>query len=241
MAASALALSACGLFRRDAGVIEGSGQVTTETRAVSGVTAVALEGLGELTVEQGPAPGLAIEAEDNLLPLITSVVEGSTLRLGFDRAAWRDTIRPTQPIRYQLVVADLQALTISGAGDARLGPLSTDQLALNISGQGDIIVDRLQADRLEVIVSGAGDFTAAGQVGQQAITLSGTGGVHAGDLESQRAEVTVSGTGDVEVWAEAELAILISGAGSVSYYGDPAIVRRDITGAGDINPLGAKR
>src|SRR5687767_8419257 len=91
-----LVLSACGLFQGDDDrVITGSGRVTSETRAVSGITAIALEGLGEVVVQQGATEGLIIEAEDNLLPLITSTVENGTLRLAFDRATWRDTIRPT--------------------------------------------------------------------------------------------------------------------------------------------------
>jgi hypothetical protein len=64
--------------------------------------------------------------------------------------------------------------------------------------------------------------------------------VQAGDLDSQDTTITIGGSGDVVVWARRELAINISGSGTVSYWGDPTISRRDIAGAGDINPMGVK-
>jgi hypothetical protein len=52
--------------------------------------------------------------------------------------------------------------------------------------------------------------------------------------------VAISGTGDVVVWARNELSMNITGTGTISYWGDPNVSRRDITGTGDINPMGVK-
>jgi hypothetical protein len=241
LATASLLLTACGLFRGDAnGVITGSGRVTSEARAISGVHSVVLEGQGDVLLHEGAAPSLTIEAEDNLLPLITSSVQDGTLRLGFDRATWRDTIRPTQPIRFLLTLPSLAAFDLAGSGTLQASSLRAEQLTLRLTGTGDLTIDQLEANSLDVRLDGTGDLTLAGAVDSQTVSLSGTGQYQAGDLASAAAQITLSGTGDAVVWVRDDLAILISGAGTVSYWGQPTVSRRDITGAGDINPMGVK-
>ncbi len=235
-----LLLAGCGLFQRGERVITGSGRVTSETRAVTGIERVTLEGLGEVTVQEGAADALTIEAEDNLLPLITSVVEGGNLRLGFDRATWRDSIRPTQPIRYVLTMRALQAFDLNGSGSLRANSLHADSLMLTINGTGDVTIDYLEASRLDLRLTGAGDVTLAGQVDTQDIEIGGSGQYQAGDLDSGTTSITISGSGDTVVWVRDDLSINITGSGTVSYFGDPNISRRDISGSGDINPMGTK-
>jgi hypothetical protein len=45
--------------------------------------------------------------------------------------------------------------------------------------------------------------------------------------------------GSATVWVDKELDASISGAGSVSYYGNPSVQER-ISGAGDVKGLGEK-
>ncbi len=237
----ALLLTACGLFPGGAErVVTGSGRVTSETRAVADFERVALEGLGEVVIQEGSAESLTIEAEDNLLPLITSAVEDGTLRLGFDRATWRDSIRPTQPIRFVITLPALEGFDLLGQGSLHAPSLHNDALTLNLAGEGDVSIDLLEASRLEVRIAGDGAVTLAGTVEEQVIEIGGNGQVQAGDLDTQDTTITIGGSGDVVVWARRELAINISGSGTVSYWGDPTISRRDIAGAGDINPMGVK-
>jgi hypothetical protein len=238
---AAAGLAACGLFQRgDDRVITGSGRVTQEARAVSGFERVVLAGAGDILLTQGAAEGLTIEAEDNLLPLIVTDVSDGVLRLGFDRPTWLTTIRPTQPIRYLLTVRDLTAVDIAGNGSLTAGSLSAEDFTLNLSGQGDVTLDHLEAQRLAVRLDGSGTFTLAGRAEEQDLVLTGSGTYAAGDLESQRATVEVSGRGDVVLWVRQDLAVHISGTGSVSYFGVPTLSRRDISGSGDINPMGEK-
>ena len=241
LAAASLLLAACGLFQGEANrVITGSGRVTSEARPVGDIHSVVLAGLGDVILQEGATPALTIEAEDNLLPLITSDVRNGTLRLGFDRAAWQDTIRPTQPIRFLLTLPTLTAFDLAGSGSLQAATVRTDQLTLRLTGDGDLTIDQLEAVSLDVRLDGAGDITLAGTVTAQTVALSGTGQYQAGDLESATTQITLSGAGDAVVWVRDDLSVLISGAGTVSYWGQPAVSRRDITGAGDVNPMGVK-
>jgi hypothetical protein len=73
--ATVLVLPACS-------VVTGSGQTESETREVSGFTRVDLSGSGEVTVVQGDVESLTVEADENVLPVLTSDVSDSTLKLG---------------------------------------------------------------------------------------------------------------------------------------------------------------
>jgi hypothetical protein len=74
---------------------------------VSGFTKVELTGVGELTIEQTGTESLKISAEDNLLPRLTSEVEGDTLILG-EKSNTR--IVTTKPISYTLTMKDISGL-----------------------------------------------------------------------------------------------------------------------------------
>jgi len=78
----ALALLTVGFVVTACSATAGSGQLATQPRQVSGFTSVELTGVGELSIDQTGTESLTVSAEDNLLPLLTSRVEGDTLILG---------------------------------------------------------------------------------------------------------------------------------------------------------------
>ena len=198
-----LLLSACS-------VVNGSGQVKSETRQVSGFTKIDLSGTGEVSIEQGDAESLTIEADDNVLPRLTSEVSDSTLKLGKKR--W-NSLRTKNPIRYRVTVKELTALSVSGAG------------SVNAKGM------TLQTLRLEI--SGSGVVNLSGSAVEQDIEVSGSGRYDAAELPSQKVTADISGSGQVAVAVSRELRIDISGSGTVTYSGNPS-VQQDISGSGKV-------
>ena len=63
----------------------GSGALATETRNVTGFSSIALRGSIDLVVRQGEREAVQVKADDNILPLVQTLVEGSgdakTLRI----------------------------------------------------------------------------------------------------------------------------------------------------------------
>ena len=187
----------------------GSGNVTTETRSVSGFSEVALSGAGNLTIRQTGSESLTIEAEDNVIPYIDTTVENNRLTI-----TTRNNIpTPTQPINYELTVKDLSALQLLGAG------------TIDASG--------LSINSLNATASGAGYMKVAGQVNSQDVTVLGAGNYQAPDLQSKQAKINISGAGNAVVNVSEKLDASISGAGSVEYIGNPT-VNRNVTGVGSI-------
>lgn len=213
--------------------IHGSGNVVQERRDVRGFSAVHFAGAGELNIRQGKEESLSIEADDNILPYIRSDVEDGKLMIGFRRGVWVST---SSPIRYTLMVKELDALELSGSGKAHAGPLRSQDLRIHLSGSGEIRMDALDADTLKADISGSGNMEIPGKINLQEIRISGSGRYHAPDLESQSADVTVSGSGDCTIRVDQNLSAHISGSGSVEYYGNPTVNKR-VSGSGRVRRL----
>ena len=98
------------------GSTKGSGVVKTESRTVSGFEAVRLEGSGDVTITQTGSESLTIEADDNILPKLTSDVVDGTLVLGVKKD---ENLSPSHPIRYTVTVAKLTGIALGGLGEHR--------------------------------------------------------------------------------------------------------------------------
>ena len=198
--------AACGT----GGGTAGSGTISTESRPVAGVKAVELDVAGVLTIDQTGAESLTIEADDNILPKLTSDVVDGTLVLGVKHD---ETISPRKPIKYTLTVATLNGIEANGSTTVTASGLSTD--------------------RLNVAISGVGHMTVAGSAGSQAVTISGSGQYQAATLASHSASVDISGSGTVVVRVDTTLDVHIAGSGTVTYLGHPEVTQA-VTGAGTV-------
>jgi Putative auto-transporter adhesin, head GIN domain len=226
----ALVLGGCGAFMVPDTGVGGSGNVKSESRDVSGFDEVFLAGIGDLSIQQTGTESLTVEAEDNLLPLITTQVAGGRLTIGVKPGT---NIRPTRPIRYQLTVKQLSTIGLSGAGTVSASNLTAGAMTVTTSGAGKTSIAGLSATTLHVTLSGVGDVTISGQTQSQDVTLSGAGSYQARDLASNSASVRVSGTGSATVQVRDTLDAHVSGVGSVVYYGNPSVTK-DVSGVGSV-------
>ena len=222
-----IALTACDSTTR------GSGDVVIEERDVSGYTSVALTGVGSVEIIQGDTESVVVEAEDNIMPLLTTEVQDGILILSQEE---NRIINPTRPIKYTVNIIEVNGLSGSGSGDFNAATLETNTLDLDLSGSGGINVTSLDADSLNVSISGSGQVLVSGQVNDQQLDISGSGQYQAPELDSKTAEIDVSGSGKAVVTVEDTLDATISGSGSVSYYGDP-IITSSVSGSGTIERL----
>jgi len=232
-----LLLTACSTSGYRVGAARGSGNLSTETRSVSGFDKISVEGSGDISLTQGEQESLEIEAEDNLIPLITTEVRDGTLHIGFKRNAFWRTVFPSKPIKFSITVTDLTNLEIDGAGRVNMPELQTDTLQLTVNGAAQINFPTLTANMIKINIDGGGDCTLSGEVSDVEVKVDGAGSVNLQDLMSKRAAVTINGAAGVKVWATDTLEVNLNGAGTVSYYGSPQLTR-NIAGIGNIMSLG---
>ena len=209
--------------------VNGSGNVVTEDRQVSGFDQVSVSGAGELTLTQGDEESLKIETDDNLLPLIESKVHNGVLSIG----PREGNLRPTEGIHYQLHLKKLSDLQLSGAVRAEADSIKMDRLGLGISGAAKVSVAHLDTQALSTQISGAGSASATGRAERQVIRITGAGNHHALDLKCAQAEAHVSGAGHAFLWVTESLTAHVSGSGGVEYRGDPR-VESHVSGAGRV-------
>lgn len=216
-------------------VVRGSGKVVEEEREVAGLTGVILNGVGHLTIERGDTERLRIEAEDNLLPYITSEVRGGVLEIG---PRTNVNLWPRRPVNYYLTVVSLESVTVSGSGQVEARALEAERFDLTVSGSGDAKIDSVDTQELTVQISGSGKVdVAGGKADKQNLGISGSGKYTARELESVDAQVRISGSGAATIRVSDTLDVNVSGSGDVQYIGRPRI-NQTVSGSGKVRAIG---
>lgn len=221
-----------GALIRAASYRRGSGHVITETRPVGGFDRVAVSGMGTLVIAQGSEDSLTVEAEDNVLPEIETLVDGGKLEIRL-RRWWPRGIRPTKPIRYHLTARSISAISTSGSVGVEGTELRGDELSVATSGSSQVDL-AVAVKSLQTTISGSGTFRLRGVTESQSAEISGSGEYLARDLQSRRCTLRVSGSAAAQVAATEVLDVAISGSGDVAYWGNP-VVTRAISGSGDVH------
>jgi Putative auto-transporter adhesin, head GIN domain len=218
----------------DAGPVTGSGSIKSQVRQVSGFSQVSLSGVGDLSITQGATESLSVEAEENLLGLLESVVSNGTLEL---RVKANSSLSTTKPIKYTLVVKSLSALTSSGAGNISTAALDVPTLNVKLGGVGKVQISSLKAQVFKAELAGTGVLgVTAGAVTSQTVSLDGTGAYNACGLTSDTAKVTVTGTSKAVVNVKSSLTVVSSGIGSVEYLGSPTL-EQSSSGLGSVTKI----
>lgn len=190
--------------------VKGNGISKEETRSLSDFNSVDLGGAYEVEITCGGTPGITIDAESNLLPLIKTDLSGNTLHIYNTKS-----INPRKKIKVKVTAANIDEVETSGASN--------------------ITVENINNDRIKLDASGAGKIYLSGKTGMLRLSLSGAVKVEAKDLIADNASVEISGASKADVYASTELRADISGVGSLDYYGNPKNVRRSVSGIGSIN------
>lgn len=221
------------------GGVRPSDVIVSETRDVSGFTALDMGTLGKVVLKQGDNESLTITGSDNIVALVTTTVRDGVLTIETSRPINIIGTTDDNVLTFDITVQDLTGLTISGLADVEMDTLNTSALSVTISGAGNLVLNTLSANSVDITVSGQGNVEIGGNVNQQQIEISGAGNVQNGDLRCQTANVTISGMGSGTIWVTEQLSGTISGAGNVRYYGSPQI-NVESTGVGKFEPLGNK-
>lgn len=218
------------------GGIQGSGKIESETREVQGFLAVSINYPADVVIQQGKVESIKLEADDNLLPQLTTEVDEETLVIENKEEPWSQRVDPTERVKITITVKDLREIEFSSAGSLRLDGLKTDELSVNFNGAGEMILNELDVNKLESRLSGAGNMKVNGIADELDLRISGVGSFEASELQSRVASVRISGAGSATVRVEDELTARVSGAGSVKYYGSPTL-DEDVSGAGSVSQV----
>lgn len=213
----------------------GSGKSVSETRTVSEFQAISLGGSMDLVVRQGAQPSVQVQADDNVVSLLETVVEGGGDKGPTLQVRWKkgENLRLRSKVLVTVVTPKLTALTAAGSGDIKLETFSTPTLQLALSGSGDARLDSLTTEELGIRIAGSGDVTGKGSAGKLKVSIAGSGDVRLSDFRSDEVTVAIAGSGDAAVNAQKTLSVSIAGSGDVTYTGN-ATVKSSVAGSGSV-------
>jgi hypothetical protein len=134
--------------------VQGSGNVKRETRQVGHFKGLALGLPGQVEVRTGNSEGLTIETDDNLLPLIETVVEGGTLEI---RNKNRVNVKP-RSLKIVVQTRGLESLSLGGSGSIDADRVAGSRIRFDIGGSGKVSVGKLEGESIGVNLGGSGDL-----------------------------------------------------------------------------------
>ncbi len=181
--------------------VRGSGNVSAEKRDAAGFASVEAGGVFQVIIVAKKDFSVEVEAEDNLLPLISTEVRDGVLRIETDQR-----LRPTRPMLVRVSAPDIEKIDASGASNFTLSDIKNSGLAVEASG--------------------ASKVTIAGETSKFNVGLSGASKIDAAELKTETALIDASGASQITVNVSRELTSDLSGASKVIYSGSPHVVTR---------------
>jgi len=188
--------------------IRGNGHIKTDERTISAFANIDASGAFQIEWKSG-APALSITTDENLLTYIDNHISGDTLRLRTHEQIW-----PTHGIKVVISSPTRAGARISGAVKLTANQISGPKFALESTGASQVKLDG-NVDELLADMTGASDLNASG-------------------LQTKTIEISTTGAADAEIAVSEILKVAITGAGKVSYSGNPKTIEKHITGAGSI-------
>ncbi len=209
--------------------IEGNGISRTETRNAEGFNQISSNGDFTVTVMPGNFYSVEITAESNLLPYISTNVDGRTLKI---RTTGIHSLRQNEPIEICITTPVLNGLSLSGSGLIETGSFLSSDFDLSVSGSGDIKTI-ISSDKVKANISGSGTIYIEGDAINTNFVISGSGKIKTYNLVQDQCQAAISGSGDMYVNASQFIDARISGSGRVYFVNHP-IVHTSISGSGDV-------
>jgi hypothetical protein len=184
-----------------------------QLRSVTPFKGIDVHGPVSLTVEAGKAFSLKVYGKPRFIERVTSEVVGGELRLTMKEGK-RNTIDIDSDDRVVVTMPELQTFRGEGAGEMRL--------------------NKVRGERLDVSYRGAGRLVIDGEVRELRLRAQGVGEVDTKGLVTQEADVSFEGIGSVSVHARDKLNAKVQGMGNLTYYGNPRIVSKSVSGIGSV-------
>ncbi|MES3023406.1 MAG: head GIN domain-containing protein [Pseudomonadota bacterium] len=215
--------------------VEGSGSIKTEARQLAQFTGLSLAIPAKLELRIGATESITIETDDNLLPLIETVVERGILKI---KPSKNNMNLRANTLRIVVQAKQIDRISLGGSGSVTAAALRAPSLSFDLGGSGQIDIGSIDAKSVAVSIGGSGKLRAGGGATEElTVSIGGSGDVDLGKVSTNIARVSVAGSGEATVWAQKSLAATIAGSGDVNYYGDPSVAKSSV-GSGDVTRLG---
>jgi len=190
--------------------VKGSGKTALDVRNVSDFKAVDVGGVFDVEITAQKEFAVEIEADDNLLPLISTEVRNGVLHIGTE-----SKVSPKSRMVVRVSAPDIDHLDVSGAATVALNNIKNSSLGLDTSGASKISI--------------------SGETASFNADISGATKIDAENLKTIDSNLDASGASSVTVNVSGTLRAAASGASNIRYTGSPTSVEKDSSGGARIS------
>ena len=202
-----------------------------EHRAVGNFDTIVVEGNLNVYIHQAMESAIAIEAGENLIPLIETSILNRTLRVRNNNTC--NFVRGyEQPINVIIFVPDPKYVRLNGTGNIYSGnTITTDTIKIDNRGMGDINLD-LNVKTAYIHIHGGGDINLKGKAIYTEIYGKGTCHIRCGELITDFSYIFSATTGNMYIHTNKDLGAEITHYGNIYYTGNPNINYEKISAQG---------
>ncbi len=212
--------------------IKRTGAIITETREINGFEKVYVEDNLDVFITQDTVFDVKVEAGENIVPLIETVVTDGTLFIrNNNRCNWTRSYK--KPLNVFIKMPVIKYITLDGTGNIKgLNTITTAMFDVQTKNSGNI---ELTVNNLKVTshMRGSGDLTLFGFTNEHDCDIGGTAFLNCKDLHTNNTWIHTFTTGLCFV-NTSNLTCLIDYIGDVYCYGSPITVQETIKGTGQL-------
>jgi hypothetical protein len=209
----------------------GSGKVISEERQVSGINSISIGSSMNLFIEQTGSESVRIEADDNVIPYVTTQKTGGELAIRLKSVSFGSI----NPINCYVTVKDLSKIKVSSSATVKCDDLKTENFSIEMasSSKGTLIV---HVTKLDLNIGSSADLTLSGEAVSQDIKLGSSGKLEAYNLVSKDCKIVAQSSGYANINVSEKLDAQVSSSAHVNYKGDPEINSK-ISSSGSLNKV----
>lgn len=210
-----------------------SGESISDIRDIEGTSKLKVSGIFNLYLSKGEKSSLKIEGEDEMIQKLKVTQNGEWLELDFEKVN-ENFFKGNSKLDVYLTLSELEEFVFDGVGNIKTeGPLEVEDISIKGDGVGNLSLE-LQANTIKAIFSMIGNINLSGSANSVDLLNDGLGNVDASGLIAQNMNLKSSGIGRVAVYCEGDLSIIVDGIGTVSYEGNPNVIKEEINGIGKV-------
>lgn len=218
--------------------VSGSGKIVTKELGFSDFNRVQVGSVFEVEVIQSGSYGVAITANENLFEYIEVSQEGETLTIHLTPSYNYSNVT----LKAQVALPGLSGLRLYGATRGTIGGFqSSSDFDLELSGASSVDMDMVTGDvRFEISgaatvtgdlkaydaefdVSAASRVKLRGSAGKMTLNASGASRLDLATFPLAEADVVLTGASEATVAVSGRLDVVLTGASTLYYRGDPMI------------------
>lgn len=195
-----------------AALLSSAALARTEERNVQSFSSVHVSSGMRATIEIGPQRPVKIDADDDTLRLVETVVEDGALQVRFkpNSHIWGE-----RAVRVWIQTPRLESVGASGGSVIKADFTRADSSEIQASGGSEITVRKVDAGSLDVEASGGSVIRVEGSSDALELQLSGGSQLHGRDFSTRDVQVHGSGGSQAELRATGKIRGSLSGGSQV--------------------------